>query len=69
MKLTPQATNTRMTVTDAVGNVRNVLTGNGLYNLMAREYQFNSDNVENATALYTSSYAVVHQIDGPLMYE
>ena len=69
LKLTPQATNTRMTVTDAVGNVRNVLTGNGLYNLMAREYQFNSDNVENATALYTSSYAVVHQIDGPLMYE
>ena len=69
LKLTPQATNLGMTVKDKMGNTRNVVTSNGLYNLMAREYQFNSDNVENATNLRTSSYAVVHQIDGPLLFE
>lgn len=68
-KVTPQASNSGMTVTDAVGNVRHVQTANGLYNLMAREYQFDSNDVEAGAPVRTSSYAVVHQIDGPLLYE
>ena len=68
-KVTPQASNSGMTVTDRMGNERNVVTTNGLYNLMAREYQFDSANAADATSVRTSSYAVVHQIDGPLLYE
>lgn len=49
-------------VTDEQGNVRTVATSNkGLYNQQAREYIFNGENI------YTSSSAVVHYIDAPLM--
>ena len=48
---------------------RNVLKNGGLYNLMAREYQYNTADVASASEIYTTSYAVVHQIDGPLMWE
>lgn len=36
---------------------------------MAREYQYNTKDVASASEIYTSSYAVVHQIDGPLIWE
>ena len=69
-------------VVDAMGNVRHVntdslSTGTGnapLCNIMCREYEYNAANIATAAAvngsnLETSSYVVIHQIDGPLMHE
>ncbi|MBN2765246.1 MAG: fasciclin domain-containing protein [Paludibacteraceae bacterium] len=42
---------------------------NGLYNIMAREYKFNNADIEKATAIETSSWAVIHQINDVLLYE
>jgi uncharacterized surface protein with fasciclin (FAS1) repeats len=54
----------KITVTDAVGHERHVLTDNPeLYNLSAREYQF------SGSSLSTSAFAVVHPIDGPLFFK
>lgn len=59
--------NSQMTVTDAMGTQRHVLTDDGLYNIICREYWFDG---ANATAtVYSASDAVVHQIDGPLLYQ
>ena len=58
-----------MTVTDVMGNTRNVITHNGMYNVQAREYWLNSTNVNNAQTLTNSSTAVVHAIDGPLFFD
>ncbi len=47
-----------------------VLTDNpALYNLQAREYQYDGDDATTAFDLYTSSSAVVHRIDRPLIPE
>ena len=46
-------------------NKRKVVTTEGLYNNVCREYAFNT----GANTIYTSSSAVVHQIDGALFYE
>ena len=69
LKVTPVGDNSHLSVTDAMGNTRKVITSGGLYNLMAREYQFDVPSIESATTIRTSSYAVVHLIDGPLRYE
>ena len=45
-----------------------VLTSTGLYNLMAREYQYNSTSASGATQIQTTSAAIIHLIDKPLMY-
>ena len=45
-----------------------VVTSSGLYNLMAREYQYNSATPKNATEIHTTSSAVIHLIDKPLCY-
>lgn len=68
-KLDAKGDNTGIEVEDRVGNVRHVVTSGGLYNLMAREYQYDSPDNQNASTIYTSSFAVVHQIDGPLMWK
>ena len=58
---------THLNITDRAGNTRHVVTSGGLYNLMAREYQYDANtDVADAQNIYTSSYAVVHQIDGVL---
>ena len=57
-----------LTVRDNVGNVVNVVTSGGLYNLMAREYQFNAKNHTDATEIVTTSSVIIHQVDKPLMY-
>jgi len=67
-KLGVNSDDTGITLTDEAGNTRNVVKSNGLYNLMAREYQYNSSDAAAASTIYTSSYAVVHQIDGTLDY-
>ena len=60
---------TAMTITDAMGNTRNIITHDGLYNVQAREYWLNTTNVNNAQTLTNSSTAVVHAIDGPLLFD
>ena len=45
---------------------RKVVKTDGLYNLMAREYQLNTSDAKEATNIYTSSTAVIHLIDGAL---
>ncbi|MBQ5983219.1 MAG: fasciclin domain-containing protein [Prevotella sp.] len=61
--------NDGISLTDHAGNKRRVETKNGLYNLVAREFQYNSTDASSASAIETSSSAVIHQIDQPLMIE
>ena len=58
-----------ITLIDHAGNSRKVETKNGLYNLVAREFQYNSTDASSARSIETSSSAVIHQIDLPLMIE
>lgn len=59
-----------LVVTDLAGNQRKVLTTQATnYNQMAREYQYDASDATKAQNIYTSSYAVVHQIDGVLEYK
>lgn len=53
-----------MWVKDVLGNKRNVVKTNGLFNLICREYWFKSAGV-----CYMASDAVIHQIDGVLLPE
>lgn len=46
-----------------------VTTDDKLYNLQAREYQYDSENPDNASNIHASSSAVIHLIDGPLMLQ
>lgn len=64
------ADNGHISVTDALGNRRTVQTTQGLYNNMCREYLYTQKDPEKAADgnLYSSSYAVVHLIDGPLFF-
>lgn len=58
--------NHTLTVYDNVGNERNVVDGH--YNLLARDLQYNATG-RNALTISTSSYAVLHLIDGVLNYK
>jgi len=59
--------NNQLTVTDVMGNKRHVIKTEGLYNQICREYWFQGSG--NAATIFMASDAVVHQIDGPLLYE
>jgi len=63
--------NKTMTVTDRLGNVRNVITTSDpdLHNLIAREYMYDSSDKTRASSIFSSANVVVHQIDGVLMYD
>ena len=54
----------QMWVKDALGNKRNIVKTDGLYNRICREYWFKSSG-----QCYMASDAVVHQIDGVLLAE
>lgn len=41
-------------------------SGKPLYNIMCREYEYNNASVGSATEIETSSYVVIHLIDGTL---
>ena len=68
-KLRTTVSNDGIAVTDGTGNTCHVVTAGGRYNLMAREYQYDTPDALQAHTLYTSSFAVVHQIDGALQYK
>lgn len=46
-----------------------VTSDSTLYNQMAREYQYNNSDVTKASSIETSSSAVIHLIDKPLLIE
>jgi hypothetical protein len=46
-----------------------VVKDNGLFNIMARDYKFNGGDPTTVTSIETSSFAVIHQIDGVLYYD
>lgn len=68
-KLQVSYDNDGIAVTDEMKNTRHVVKSGNLYNLMAREYQYDASDATAASTIYTSSYAVVHQIDGVLDYQ
>ena len=65
-----EVSSTGMKLRDYVGNERHVVTGGGLYNMMAREYWYGGSTNARPyqTQLDNSSFVVVHAIDGPLIY-
>jgi hypothetical protein len=67
-KIHAAVTNEGITLTDNIGLKHKVLTTDGNYNLMAREYQYDNKDAAKASNLETTSWAVVHQIDSPLLY-
>ena len=60
---------TGMSVRSENGTTANVITAGGLYNIMVRDYLFNSSSISNATRIETSSFAVIHQIDAVLDFK
>ena len=59
-----------ITLRDHAGNTRRVVTSDErLYNLVAREFQYNTTDAMQATQIETSSSAVIHLINEPLMIE
>lgn len=68
-KVTVSSNGTGMTVTDENGTTANVVTKDGLYNLMARDLIVNNSDYLKATEITSSSRAVVHQIDKVLNYK
>ena len=59
-----------MTVKDQLGNIREVMTAGGLYNLMCREYWFSGGRAgSTGRSINSASDAVVHQINGVLLFD
>ena len=59
--------NKQLTVTDHVGNTRHLSTDEARYNILTRDLQFDKAGA-SASTIETSSFAVLHQIDGVLNY-
>lgn len=68
-KLNTSVSNDGITIVDGMGNTRKVDTTGNLYNIMAREYQYDAGDATRANNLYTSSFAVIHLIDGALIHK
>jgi len=58
--------NNALTVTDNLGNPCHVVKNNGLYNIICKEYWFNTEEKDR---LFMASDVVIHQIDDVLMYD
>jgi uncharacterized surface protein with fasciclin (FAS1) repeats len=61
--------NYSLTLTTASGGTAHVKTDSGLFNIMARDFKFNTGNPATATTIETSSYIVIHQVDNCLFFE
>lgn len=68
-KLKTTVSNDGITIIDGAGKTHKVDMSKGLYNLMAREYQYDAGDATRANNIYTSSNAVIHQIDDALWYQ
>ena len=70
VEVTTDREGSRISVKDQAGNTRRVMTEKpGAFNLMAREYTYKGVDKSRATIIHNSSSAVVHLIDGPLLFE
>ena len=58
----------QMTLTDATKQTHHVMKDNGLYNIICREYWIAGEKNKTSATIYSTSDAVVHQIDSPLIY-
>ena len=70
--VTVDADDYQMTMKDQVNDSpRRVITENGLYNIMGREYWIETmgSGANERTEIYNASDVVVHQIDGVLLYD
>ena len=68
LTITTDKNGNSISIKDKAGNSRRVMTEKtGLFNLMAREYTYNTSSKSSATIIHNSSSAVVHLIDGPLL--
>lgn len=71
-KLEVTVTPSGISVKDRMGNTRHVVTSDGVYNLMAREYWSEGGKVTTnpyTTVLNNSSFVAIHAIDGPLYFD
>jgi len=68
-KLALSGGNYSLNVTDETRETAHVVTANGLYNIMARDFKFDTPDPATATMIETSSYIVIHQIDKCLYFE
>ena len=68
-KLSITSSGSNLRIATASGKTANILTAGGLFNLMTRDYKFNNKDSKIATAIETSSFAVLHQIDDVLLYK
>ena len=69
-RLKVNADNDAVTIVSLDGETRHVVTDDpDLYNILVSDYKFNAGDITKATQIETSSFAVIHQIDGVLKYE
>ena len=70
LKVTTSNSANGITVTDTKNNERHVLQQNfgiyPLYNIMSRDYLFDTNNPMTARAIYSAANSAIHQIDGYL---
>jgi uncharacterized surface protein with fasciclin (FAS1) repeats len=68
-KLGTKLTGDNLTLYTNANTTTTVRKADGLYNIMARDYKFNNADLQKATAIETSSWAVIHQINDVLVYD
>jgi uncharacterized surface protein with fasciclin (FAS1) repeats len=69
-QITVKSNGANLQLTTDAGGTANVITSDPkLYNIMARDYKFNTRDIAGATQIETSSFAVIHQIDELLDYQ
>jgi uncharacterized surface protein with fasciclin (FAS1) repeats len=68
-KLNLSGGNYQLNINTEAGGTARVETEGGLFNIMARDFKFNTSNPATATTIETSSYVVMHQIDNCLYFE
>lgn len=68
-KLNINSGNYSLSLTTHNGGQANVIKSSGLYNMMARDFKFNTADASTSTLIETSAYTVIHQIDNCLFYE
>jgi len=73
VKLAVKSADGKIAVRDNNNNVRyasdqnkSTASGRPLFNIMCREYEFDASNNADSKMIVTSSYVVIHQVDGPL---
>jgi uncharacterized surface protein with fasciclin (FAS1) repeats len=69
-KLRINGGNKTLNITDGSGDGPAIVNNTvGNYNIMARDFKFNTGNAKTATTIVTSSYIVIHQINRCLYFD